>query len=80
MTSPTTMTISVTVISLIVFRSGTMPGAPEPAVAANRRERNCSSARPRRTRSPGLILTGMDRSIRCPLSRVPFVLWSVSQA
>ena len=56
------------------------PGTPEPGATANRRDRNCSSAPPRRPRSPGLILTATDRSIRCPLSRVPFVLWSVSQA
>ena len=80
MMSPTTMTMSVTLISLMVFRSRTGPGAAAPGPAANRRDRNCSSAPPRRTRSPGLILTGMDRSIRCPLSRVPLVLWSVSQA
>jgi hypothetical protein len=72
--SPTTMTISATAICLTVSSAALL------TTAVKRRERNCSSASPRRTRSPGLIGVGTDRSIRCPLSRVPFVLRSVSQA
>ena len=72
--SPTTVTMSVTVTSRSVCI------AMRAAAAVNRRDRNCSSARPRRTRSPDLIPTGIGRSIRFPLSLVPFVLWSVSPA
>jgi hypothetical protein len=72
--SPTTMTMSVTAICRTVSRQALLAGV------VNRRERNCSSAPPRRTRSPGLIRVGVERSIRYPLSRVPFVLRSVSQA
>ena len=77
-TSPTAMTISATTTSRIVCTSRAAFRAV--SVGAKRRDRNCSSTAPRRTRSPGLILTGMDRSSRFPFSRVPFVLWSVSQA
>ena len=78
--SPTTISMCITVTCRRVIgpRAVTCPSVS--SVAANRRDRNSSSAGPRRTRSPGVILTGMDRSIRCPLSRVPFVLKSVSQA
>jgi len=82
--SPTAIAIFVTVTSrtVLVRRPGpvTVPAGPPRTGAVNRRERNCSSTAPMRSRSPGRSRIGTARSTRCPLSRVPFVLQSVSHA